>query len=211
MSMKFNYITYSDDFCEIIYENIKKSEERNILLIFEDFNEKKMFIKKKEDLFMYKKCEYFTFDELKNKLYVSDKILVDRDTSLMILFDCIPDNLKKEMDIENYFQCIDFGNRFFIFFKELRRNDIEELSDDFICVWEKPQIDLFYQIKKYFDKEMERNKYYPSEWLENIDSFDSRWIKKYEKIIFVDVVRFTNLDKRIIKKKLQNSFILVDF
>ncbi|MGF6907747.1 PD-(D/E)XK nuclease family protein [Fusobacterium sp. PH5-44] len=203
MASKFNYISYSDDLPKIIYNDIKENNERNILLVFEDFRDKKVFIKRNKDLFIYKNCEYFTFDELKIKLYISDKILIDKDTSLMGLFMCIPSELKKEIGIKDYFQFIDFGNRFFTFFRELGKNNVEELPSDSVFIWEKTQVDFFYQVKKHFDKEMEKRGYYPSEWLEKIDHFDNRWVKKYEKIIFVDIVKFTNLDRKIIQEKLE--------
>ena len=209
MSKNFNYLDYREKISGKILDNLSQEERKNIIFVFDDFQSKKEFLKENKFIFIDKNYEFLTFDELRDKIYITSHILIDRKIASILLYNSLSENLKKEMGVTDYFSMIDFSNRFFNFFKELYKNDIKNLERDFVYNWERDQVELIYKVRDEFNKTIEENGYYPSDWIIKIDNFDNTWIKKTEKIIFIDVVKFTNLDKKILEENL--NYIDLDF
>ena len=209
MSKNFHYLSYKEKFSKEILANLSKDISKNIVFVFDDFQRKKEFIKESKFIFIDKNYEFLTFDELRDKLYITSKILIDKSVSSIILFGSLTPELKKKLGVTDYFSMKEFSNRFFTFFRELYKNNVESLDSDFIYNWEKSQVQLMYEVKEIFDKTLDKDGYYPKEWIVNMNNFCDVWIKNTEKIIFIDVVKFTNLDKEILEEKL--SYINVDF
>ena len=84
-------------------------------------------------------------------------------------------------------------------------NGIEKIEN--IHNWQEKYFYYFDRIKESFDMLCQEHSYIPNDWLESMEYFQAKWIQKYKRIIFVDIIEYPEIYKRIINKLLEEKDI----
>lgn len=197
MSVKFRYIDYGVKFIDV-YSRKEKKEEEKKLYIFSDNRMKDIFSRKFSEKIFEKSATLVTFEEFKDRIFYTDKVILKEAKRILAFFKCIPQNIKDELGITNYYDVIDIANNFFSYYRELLLNEVEELEE--YPHWQKKYLGYFSQIKRYFDELCEKYNYIPSDWIETKENYSGVWLEKYNKIIFVDMVEFSKIFVDIIEE-----------
>ena len=201
--INFRYIGYGNSFADEYWRKEDKVESN--LYLFSDNRMKSVFVKKmKRDIFS-KQPEFMTMDEFRERIFISDKIVLKEAKRILAFYKSIPQDVKDELNIKSYYDIIDFANNFFAYYREMNINDIEKIDN--IHNWQEKYFYYFKRIKESFDVLCQKHNYIPNDWLEDIRYFQMKWLKKYEKIIFVDVIEYPELYKKIINKLLEEKEI----
>lgn len=196
MGINFKYIDYGTNF----YRNYWKKEDKleTNLYIFLDNRMRDIFAKEMLGKLFIKPPTLITLEEFREKSFLSDKVILKEAKRILAFFKCIPQDVKEELGISTYYDVIDLANNFFAYYRELILNEVVEPSE--YPHWQKKYIEYFSKIKLSFDKLCEDYNYLPSDWLEREENFNSSWLKRFSKIIFIDIVEFPKIYREIIKK-----------
>ena len=196
--MKFKYVSYDS----MLIDGIEKNAET--IYVFSDYTLKNALKKNIKKNIFEEEPLYLTFEEFKEMIYRTDKVVLTDIKRYTTLYD----SLKKEflkLNMSNYFESIEFSKLFFNYFAELNRAMI--LSKIKVEKWQENYLEIFYTLKKGYDKYLKKINAIPSDWIENIENFNISLIKNYKKIVFIDIVKFSKLDREIIGR-LSTSFEL---
>ena len=189
--MKFKYIDYGEN----LVQNIKK--DPSIIYVFSDYslknNQKK---ESKKDIFEPDSI-YLTLEEFKDRIFKTDKTILNEAKRLLTFYNVMKKEFKT-IKINHYFESIEFSNSFFTYYTELNRALCKNISE--LEPWQKKQFDIFEKFKIKYQEYLDGKNYLPKEWLEDIEYLDISEFNRYKKIVFVDIVNFSPLDKYIIKK-----------
>ena len=201
--INFRYIGYGNSFADEYWKKEDKVESN--LYLFSDNRMKSVFVKKmKKDIFS-KQPEFLTMNEFKERIFISDKIVLKEAKRILAFYKSIPQDVKEELNIKSYYDIIDFANNFFAYYREMNINDIKEIDN--IHNWQEKYFYYFNRIKESFDILCQEYNYIPNDWLEDIKYFQTKWLEKYRKIIFVDVIEYPEIYKKIINKLLEEREI----
>ncbi|WP_410207470.1 PD-(D/E)XK nuclease family protein [Fusobacterium sp.] len=195
MGIKFEYINYD----EKIYDYIEKKEEflsEDNLFIFVDNRMKEIFTRKIGGNLFSNNPTFITIDEFKERVFITDKVILKEAKRILAFFKSLPENIKKELEINNYFDIIDFANNFFSYYRELNLSCNEGVIEYY--KWQENYVKYFTEIKQSFDRFAKENNYIPSDWIEQLKYFNNQWLKMYSNIIFVDIVEFPEIYKKVI-------------
>ena len=201
--INFRYIGYGNSFADEYWRKEDKVESN--LYLFSDNRMKSVFVKKmKRDIFS-KQPEFMTMDEFKERIFISDKIVLKEAKRILAFYKSIPQDIKDELNIKSYYDIIDFANNFFAYYREMNINGIEKIEN--IHNWQEKYFYYFDRIKESFDMLCQEHNYIPNDWLESMEYFQAKWIQKYSRIIFVDIIEYPEIYKRIINKLLEEKDI----
>lgn len=196
MGINFRYIDYGVKFIDVYSKKDKNEKEK--LYIFSDNRMKDIFSKKMSEKLFEESATFITMEEFRDRVFYTDRIILKEAKRILAFFKCIPQNIKEELGISTYYDVIDIANNFFSYYRELILNEVEELEE--YPHWQKKYLGYFSEIKKFFDKLCEEYNYLPSDWLERRENFSDIWLDKFSKIIFVDMVEFSEIYVDIIKE-----------
>ena len=194
--INFRYIGYGTSF--IAEYSGKKNIKKNYLYIFSDNRMKSIFSKKMRWNFFYEHPTLLTFNELKEQIFYTDKIVLKEAKRILAFYTSIPKDLKEELGIKSYYDVIDFANDFFEYYREININRIEKINN--IQSWQERYFLHFEKIKDSFDKLLEKYNYIPSDWIEDLKYYQKDFFDRFSKIIFVDIVEFESIYRDIIKE-----------
>ncbi|MGL4392779.1 MAG: PD-(D/E)XK nuclease family protein [Fusobacteriaceae bacterium] len=160
---------------------------------------------------MSKKIFAYTFDEFKNQIYtnISGKIILKEAKRMLTLFFALSQNTKSKLKVEGYFEFITLANEFFNFYsmcKKFRKKSFENLE-----AWQNEKISDYELMKKEYENYLAKNNFIPYDFVESEENMNFDFVNQFKKIIFVDVIEFSPLDKFLIEKLEQNfdvEFIL---
>lgn len=206
MSIKFNYIRYEEKFYTY-FEDKKEWYSPKHLFIFNDNRMRDIFIKKMGSYLFSESPVFITLEELKERIFLTDKIVLKEAKRILAFFKSIPQEIKEDLNIENYFDVIDFANNFFSYYEMLNLSCSEKLKKEH--KWQRKYLDYFKKIKKEFDILALKYNYIPSDWIENLDFYNDSWISKFEKIIFIDIVEYPTLYKKILEQLSKKMDIII--
>ena len=194
--INFRYIGYGTSF--IAEYSGKKNIKKNYLYIFSDNRMKSIFSKKMRWNFFNEQPTLLTFNELKEQIFYTDKIVLKEAKRILAFYTSIPKDLKEELGIKSYYDVIDFANDFFEYYREININRIEKINN--IQSWQERYFLHFEKIKDSFDKLLEKYNYIPSDWIEDLKYYQKDFFERFSKIIFVDIVEFESIYRDIIKE-----------
>lgn len=194
--INFRYIGYGTSF--IAEYSGKKNIKKNYLYIFSDNRMKSIFSKKMRWNFFNEQPTLLTFNELKEQIFYTDKIVLKEAKRILAFYTSIPKDLKEELGIKSYYDVIDFANDFFEYYREININRIEKIDN--IQSWQERYFLHFEKIKESFDKLLEKYNYIPSDWIEDLKYYQKDFFDRFSKIIFVDIVEFESIYRDIIKE-----------
>lgn len=197
--LKFNYIDYNNNFISKIDE--KKIYGKEKLFIFPDSRMKDTFIKTINGKILEELPTFITIQELKDKIFFTDKTVLKEAKRILFFYKVLSSDIKKELNIEGYYDVIDIADDFYSYYQELYIADIkeEEFQTLEIQQWQKRYIELFSKIKLQLDYALEKENFLPNDWLEQRKYYKSEWLERFTEISFIDIVEFPKLYIEIIK------------
>lgn len=190
--MKFTYINYGDNILRKL-----KADEKTII-VFCDYFLKNHYLKNREKNILIPEGKFFTLDEFQKKIFVTEKMVLTEAKRPLTLYRVLTKEQREILNIENYYDIIDFADLFFKYYRELSLNMKESVEG--LQEWQKEYISKFDSLKKRYDIFLEENDFIPSDWIENINNYNEEFLKDYNKIIFADIPYFTPLMKEILKR-----------
>ncbi|MGL6064124.1 MAG: PD-(D/E)XK nuclease family protein [Fusobacteriaceae bacterium] len=199
--IKFNYIDYGQKIVDSL------SKGKNNLYIFSSYLLRNLYKEKTKVSIFEKIPTVLTLDEFKKEIYKSDKIILREAKRTLSLYLALSSRTKKKIGIEGYYEFITLANEFFVFYASEFKCLIKEYKN--IEKWQVEKIENYSLMKKEYDVYLKKNNFIPFEWVENYENLDLSYIKKFEKIIFVDIIDFTLLDKEIIKE--MKKYVDIEF
>ncbi len=196
--IKYNYFSFKENYIKSLVSS------KDTILVFNDYFLKNYFLKNRKKNILENQGKIYTIDEFKKEIFVTEKIILTEAKRPLSLYNSLSKNIKEEMRIRSYYDVIDIGDLFFKFYKELETNLIENIDEKILYSWQVEKIESFKKIKKDYEKYLEENNFIPSDWVEKLDNLDFSSLENYKKIIFVDVVSFSPLMKKILEKASNN-------
>ena len=189
--MKFEYVSYGGS----LIQGLKK--DPSVLYVFSDYPLKNSQRKESKRNIFEPDPVYLTIEEFKDMAFRTDKIVLSEAKRFVSLYNYLKKEFA-EINITNYFESIEFSNKFFNYYTELNRS----LCDESIVLeeWQKQYFEIFHKFKSKYDIYLEEKNYIPKDWVESLKYLNLSSFKKYKKIMFVDIVSFTPLDKVVISK-----------
>lgn len=194
--INFRYIGYGTSF--IAEYSGKKNIQKDYLYIFNDNRMKSIFSKKMRWNFFNEQPTLLTFNELKEQIFYTNKIVLKEAKRILAFYTSIPKDIKEELGIKSYYDIIDFANDFFEYYRELNINEVEKVEN--IQSWQEKYFLHFEKIKDSFDKLLEKYNYIPSDWIEDLKYYQKDFFDRFSKIIFIDITEFEKVYRDIIKE-----------
>lgn len=192
--INFRYIGYGTSF--IAEYSGKNNQKKDYLYIFNDNRMKSIFSKKMRWNFFNDQPTLLTFNELKEQIFYTDKVILKEAKRILAFYTSIPKDIKEELGIKSYYDVIDFANDFFDYYREIKINKVEKIEN--IQNWQEKYFLHFEKIKESFDKLLEKYNYIPSDWIEDLQYYKKDFFDRFNKIIFVDIVEFEKVYRYII-------------
>lgn len=192
--INFRYIGYGTSF--IAEYSGKNNQKKDYLYIFNDNRMKSIFSKKMRWNFFNAQPTLLTFNELKEQIFYTDKVILKEAKRILAFYTSIPKDIKEELGIKSYYDVIDFANDFFDYYREIKINKVDKIEN--IQNWQEKYFLHFEKIKESFDKLLEKYNYIPSDWIEDLQYYKKDFFDRFNKIIFVDIVEFEKVYRDII-------------
>lgn len=190
--MKFTYLNYGDNILRKLNTNSKT------IVVFSDYSLKNFYLRKREKNILVPEGKIFILDEFQKKIFKTEKMVLTEAKRPLTLYGILNKELKEKLNIQNYYDIIDFADLFFKYYRELSlamREKVEGLQS-----WQKDYIERFEILKREYDKYLDENNFIPNDWIENINNYNDEFLKDYDKIIFADIPYFTPLMKEVLKR-----------
>ena len=179
--INFRYIGYGTSF--IAEYSGKNNQKKDYLYIFNDNRMKSIFSKKMRWNFFNEQPTLLTFNELKEQIFYTNKIVLKEAKRILAFYTSIPKDIKEELGIKSYYDIIDFANDFFEYYRELNINEVEKVEN--IQSWQEKYFLHFEKIKDSFDKLLEKYNYIPSDWIEDLKYYQKDFFDRFNKIILL--------------------------
>lgn len=192
--INFRYIGYGTSF--IAEYSGKNNQKKDYLYIFNDNRMKSIFSKKMRWNFFNAQPTLLTFNELKEQIFYTDKVILKEAKKILAFYTSIPKDIKEELGIKSYYDVIDFANDFFDYYREIKINKVDKIEN--IQNWQEKYFLHFEKIKESFDRLLEKYNYIPSDWIEDLQYYKKDFFGRFNKIIFVDIVEFEKVYRDII-------------
>ena len=192
--INFRYIGYGTSF--IAEYSGKNNQKKDYLYIFNDNRMKSIFSKKMRWNFFNAQPTLLTFNELKEQIFYTDKVILKEAKRILAFYTSIPKDIKEELGIKSYYDVIDFANDFFDYYREIKINKVDKVEN--VQNWQEKYFLHFEKIKESFDKLLEKYNYIPSDWIEDLQYYKKDFFGRFNKIIFVDIVEFEKVYRDII-------------
>lgn len=192
--INFRYIGYGTSF--IAEYSGKNNQKKDYLYIFNDNRMKSIFSKKMRWNFFNAQPTLLTFNELKEQIFYTDKVILKEAKRILAFYTSIPKDIKEELGIKSYYDVIDFANDFFDYYREIKINKVDKIEN--IQNWQEKYFLHFEKIKESFDRLLEKYNYIPSDWIEDLQYYKKDFFGRFNKIIFVDIVEFEKVYRDII-------------
>lgn len=203
--MKFIYYNLGENYLKNIENNDKT------LIIFNDYFSKNTFLKNRKKNILIPNGTYLTLDEFQKEIFITNKIVLTEAKRPITLYKALSSDTKSYFKIKSYYDIIDIADLFFTFYKELNINLVSKIDNNILTEWQKEKIENFDKMKKEYDEFLEKNNFIISDWIICEKNFKNDFIKKFQKIIFVDILSFSPLLKKILDildKETEINFIL---
>lgn len=195
MSLNFRYIDYKKN----ITNSLTRGKNIREILVFSNYILKNIYSEKKKRTreFLGEESIILQYDTFFKELFPTDKIILKESVRIITLFKAIPEDIKEKLQIKNYNECITFGNEFFRFYSDKKESLIDEFKN--LQKWQIEKIELLEIVKRIYDEYLKNNNFIPSDWVCDLENLDLMYLNSIDKIIFVDVIEFTPLEREVIK------------
>lgn len=194
--MRFKYIDYGKNILAI-------GENRlDTIYVFSDYSLKNSYKKSLERNIFKGTPTLLTLDEFKEKVFMTDKIVLREAKRFISFYSATKTELKELLGMENYYDSIDFADSFFRYYKEL--NEVMKENLENVQPWQEKYIEKYEILKKKYDEYLRHRNHIILDWIESKENIDLDFIVSYKKIVFIDIMHFTPLEKEMIHRIEQN-------
>ena len=136
-----------------------------------------------------------TESEFLEKYILSKKNILKEEKETIFFYNSINKDLKKKMEINGYFDCIDIAYRYYNFMNEYIKYELD-LSDIELFEWQEDKIKDIFSIHSSMLKKVEKEDAIPRYLLPLYSYENKKLLDKYEKVIFVNKFNFDSLEKK---------------
>jgi len=187
------------DYKESIIQNVVKNEKysQGTVFVFENIKSKKIAVKYYNKDNFSEKNLFLTFEEFKERVLLSERIVLREEKPALLFYKSIPSWIKEELNINNYYDVIDIAYNFINFYAELNDYGIEKLEN--LNKWQKKMYDYFEIIKEEFYKLLEEKGYILAHQVNNFKYLNLKIFTGYNQIVYVNIIKSTKFEKRLIK------------
>lgn len=189
--MIFEYISYG----ESLIKDLKK--DLDTVYIFSDYPLKNSQRKESNRNIFEPDPVYLTIDEFKNRVFKTDKVILSEAKRFVSLYNVMKKEFK-ELQIESYFESIEFSDKFFKYYTELNKSMCSKSIK--LERWQEKYFNIFKRFKDKYQIFLDKHNYIPKDWIEDLRYLDLKELSKYKRIIFIDIVTFSELDKTILRE-----------
>ena len=188
----FNYLPYNNQNQNELYSKMDKiinedSSNDTLVVVESGMAEKHYFTYVNRGKLLVKN-NIISFEDFLDKIFLSNKKVLGDIKRFFLFYSCLKDDIKKKLNITNYFECIEIADDFFEFFSYIKNKDMLKFLN--LSKWQEEKFEVFFEIKEEMDKFLDKNSYIPSDWLYSLENLDLTIIGKYKKIVFFDIADF---------------------
>ena len=188
----FNYLPYNNQNQNELYSKMDKiineDSSNDTLVVVESGMAQKHYFTYVNRGKLLVKNNIISFEDFLDKIFLSNKKVLGDIKRFFLFYSCLKDDIKKKLNITNYFECIEIADDFFEFFSYIKNKDMSKFLN--LSKWQEEKFEVFFEIKEEIDKFLDKNSYIPSDWLYSLENLDLTFIGKYKKIVFYDIVDF---------------------
>ena len=188
----FNYLAYNSQNQNELYFKMNKiinedNSDDTLVVVESGMAQKHYFAYVNKSRYLVKN-NIISFEDFLDKIFLSNKKVLGDIKRFFLFYSCLKEDVKKKLNISNYFECIEIADDFFEFFSYIKNKDMLKFLN--LSKWQEEKFEIFFEIKEEMDKFLNKNSYIPSDWLYSLENLDLTFIKKYKKIVFYDIVDF---------------------
>ena len=188
----FNYLPYNNQNQNELYSKMDKiineDSSNDTLVVVESGMAQKHYFTYVNRGKLLVKNNIISFEDFLDKIFLSNKKILGDIKRFFLFYSCLKDDIKKKLNITNYFECIEIADDFFEFFSYIKNKDMLKFLN--LSKWQEEKFEVFFEIKEEMDKFLDKNSYIPTDWLYSLENLDLTIIEKYKKIVFFDIVDF---------------------
>ena len=201
--MKISYKGIGSDLKNILFEEFEKNEKT--LFVFENsasfFEIKREFLQNEEiqkELGIFQNFKMMKSYDFYENVFVTDKIVVKEEKQVVLFYNALTEKLKKDMKVNNYYDIIDIAYNYYNLFAELQeyKIDLEKVE---LEKWQVKTFKTLLEIDNEIKKIVQLKGLILSYMLRNVENISDSFLKKFNKICFVNKVKITPFEKEIIK------------
>ena len=200
--MQINYFDYNYPFLEKMTDKKEAS-----IYVFSNYKSKIKAEKKQKDDFLNKNNLFLNLSEFKEKVAVTQDIILREEKLTSIFYKLLTNNEKDILKINDYFDVIEISSKFYNFFSEIEAyypdkslNSLRNLLFEKINLkeWQKEKFDIFFNIKKRYNTYMKEKGFIDQNSAFIKENFDDQYFRDYSTIIFVNKLNFNPKEKQLI-------------
>ena len=201
--MKISYKGIGSDLKNILFEEFEKNEKT--LFVFENsasfFEIKREFLQNEEiqqKLGIFQNFKMMNSYDFYENVFVTDKIVVKEEKQVVLFYNALTEKLKKDMKVNNYYDIIDIAYNYYNLFAELLeyKIDLEKVE---LEKWQVKTFKTLLEIDNEIKKIVQLKGLILPYMLRNVENISDSFLKKFNKICFVNKVKITPFEKEIIK------------
>ena len=201
--MEINYKNIGSDLKAILFEEFRKNED--VLFVFENsasfFEIKREFLRDEEiqqELGIFQNFKMMNSYDFYENLFITDKIVIKEEKQVVLFYNALTQKLKKKMKIKNYYDVIDIAYNYYNLFAELQeyKIDLEKVE---LEKWQVKTFKTLLEIDNEIKKIVQLKGLILPYMLRNVENISDSFLKKFNKICFVNKVKITPFEKEIIK------------
>ena len=201
--MKISYKEIGSDLKNILFKEFEKNEKT--LFVFENsasfFEIKREFLQNEEiqqKLGIFQNFKMMNSYDFYENVFVTDKIVVKEEKQVVLFYNALTEKLKKDMKVNNYYDIIDIAYNYYNLFAELQeyKIDLEKVE---LEKWQVKTFKTLLEIDNEIKKIVQLKGLILPYMLRNVENISDSFLKKFNKICFVNKVKITPFEKEIIK------------
>lgn len=196
--MEFRYREFGENIFEQLFFEQKASQ--NTIFIFADDMDKNRGIEWFSKYMQFSNCQITTFSEFKELLFFSHFPLLREEKRVIGFYKSLDRESREFFRVSEYFDTIDIAANFFSLFSELNEAVIGDLGS--IVELRKQQKEMYQMFKKIYlnySSFLEKNGFTDTVVLHKKENIDYRNLNGIEKLIFINPMSFSKLEREIIR------------
>ena len=211
--MKISYKGIGSDLKNILFKEFEKNEDT--LFVFENsasfFEIKREFLqneKIQQKLGIFQNFKMMNSYDFYENVFVTDKIVVKEEKQVVLFYNALTEKLKKDMEVNNYYDIIDVAYNYYNLFAELQeyKIDLEKIE---LEKWQVETFGTLVEIDNEMKKVVQQKGLILPYMLRNVENISDNFLNKFSKICFVNKVKITPFEKELIGE-IENRGIAVE-
>ncbi len=196
--MEFKYVEFGENIFEKLF--LEQKECRNTLFVFADDMDKNSGIKWFSKYMQFSGCQITTFSEFKELFFLSELPLLREEKRVIGFYSSLDSRAREFFRVNEYFDTIDIAANFFSLFSDLNEAVIEDLNS--VIELNKQQKEMYWEFNRVYSNYrsfLDKNGFTDSIVLHKKESIEYKNLNGVEKLIFINPMTFSKLEKEIIR------------